>query len=515
MTPEHARELLGGLAAGILTPEERQTLFEAALHDQALFNEVADELEFAVFLQSPETRAQLANRIEVEPERRPWWALRPAWLAVSGVLAASTVLYVALWRPGDIAQPSAPAMQTATETAKNETAPKTATMARPVTSVTAHTAKPKPARVDKLAEPVAETVQAMRARPAAPPRAVAPAPGSAFSAAPERSAAEKKTTASLTGTVHDSSGAAVAGADVDIVDTSTNSTTHMATDANGRFVALSLPQNGPYTVIAAAPGFKKEQRSVTLDGSQPAEIDIPLQVGEMAETVAVTAAAPAAPMPPASQSLTQIAVLDFANGSGQQSGAQVADLLSSQLLNGGQFGVIDRGRVQQAVQSQNATGRPQTAKDAAALGRSIGADAVIVGSVQASGAAGGGGFAKRKAVTNVFLTAEVIDTKQAEAMMKAAANGASLQGATNDLGNQLQSKLTKPVEGSVTHLTGDIVSVRFVEPPGLRIGARCDVVRGTRKIGELMITSVNGQYAVGKFSGTGQPREGDRVTTSR
>ena len=72
MTPERARELLGGLAAGILTSEERKTLFEAALHDQLLFNEVADELEFAAFLQSPETRGQLANRIEVEPERRRW-----------------------------------------------------------------------------------------------------------------------------------------------------------------------------------------------------------------------------------------------------------------------------------------------------------------------------------------------------------------------------------------------------------------------------------------------------------
>ena len=85
MTPERARELLGGLSTGILTPEERQTLFEAALHDQALFNEVADELEFGAFLQDAGTRAQLANRIEVEPVRRQWWALRPRWLAVVGV----------------------------------------------------------------------------------------------------------------------------------------------------------------------------------------------------------------------------------------------------------------------------------------------------------------------------------------------------------------------------------------------------------------------------------------------
>src|SRR5580692_9506010 len=105
MTPERARELLGGLAAGILTDEERQTLFEAALHDQLLFNEVADELEFGAFLQSPETRAQLANRIEVEPERRRWWAMRPAWLALTGVLAASIVLFVAIRpRPREVAQ---------------------------------------------------------------------------------------------------------------------------------------------------------------------------------------------------------------------------------------------------------------------------------------------------------------------------------------------------------------------------------------------------------------------------
>src|SRR5271165_5899460 len=122
MTPERARELLGGLAAGILTPEERQMLFEAALHDQALFNEVADELEFGVFLQSPETRAQLANRIEVEPERRRWWALRPVWLALSGVAAASVVLFVAIsHHPREVSQLSVTA-PLVTESVRQESA---------------------------------------------------------------------------------------------------------------------------------------------------------------------------------------------------------------------------------------------------------------------------------------------------------------------------------------------------------------------------------------------------------
>src|SRR4051794_15472124 len=107
MTPERARELLGGLATGVLTDEERNTLFEAALHDQTLFNEVADELEFASFLQSPDTRAQLANRIDVPaetvPEPRRWWSLPPAWLALSGVVAATAILSVVVWhRPAEV-----------------------------------------------------------------------------------------------------------------------------------------------------------------------------------------------------------------------------------------------------------------------------------------------------------------------------------------------------------------------------------------------------------------------------
>ena len=38
------RTIEQGFSTGILTPEERQTLFEAALHDQAIFNDVASEL---------------------------------------------------------------------------------------------------------------------------------------------------------------------------------------------------------------------------------------------------------------------------------------------------------------------------------------------------------------------------------------------------------------------------------------------------------------------------------------
>ena len=42
MTPD-LHKLLGGYAAGTLTPEERRALFDAALADQALFDALADE----------------------------------------------------------------------------------------------------------------------------------------------------------------------------------------------------------------------------------------------------------------------------------------------------------------------------------------------------------------------------------------------------------------------------------------------------------------------------------------
>ena len=106
---------------------------------------------------------------------------------------------------------------------------------------------------------------------------------------------------------------------------------------------------------------------------------------------------------------------------------RAADLLSSQLDDSGQVRVIDREKVQQAQQAQ-AQSRPPSAKQAADLGRRLGADAVIVGTVKAPATGN----------SNIAVTAQVIDTKKARAMSKVAANGASLQGATNSLGLALR-----------------------------------------------------------------------------
>jgi hypothetical protein len=467
MTPDRARELLGGLASGILTPEERQTLFEAALHDQTLFNEVADELEFAVFLQSPETRVQLANKIEVEPERPSWLAAKSRWLALTGALAAASVVFVAVWnRPGHPAPAPEPPRQEVAVAAPAQPVPQPS----PLPQAVEHKARP----VMKRAEPPAT--------PTAPP---------VIAAAPQRAAAPL-----LTGTVHDPTGAAVPNATIQIRDTATDTTTQAKADTTGRFAVPAARPGGTYTVTAQAPGFKAEKRAVTLAGNQPVPLDIPLHVGSMAESVQVTAASPA--MPAAAPPAQQVAVLDFANGTPQQqSGQQVADLLSNQLLDRGQVRIIDREKVKQALEQQ--AKNPSSAKGAAAVGLALGADAVITGTVKSDG----------------HISAQLIDTRKGRAMAKVAANGPSIQNAANSVGLQLESQLAAPVAGLVSRVEGGVVTVDFSSTALPRIGLQLDVFRGQQKIGQLTLTSAYGKTGAGTYTGTTAPRKGDRIASPR
>jgi hypothetical protein len=377
ITPERARELMGGLAAGILTGKEQQQLFEAALHDQAIFNEVADELEFAAFLQSPETRAQLANRIEApSAPRRRWW-LEPQWIAVCGAVAAVVVIAIPVWRAYYGPVPALPS------------------------------------------------------------------------------------------------------------------------------VAIARDENGP------PPAFGLR-------------------------SVAVTPAGAAAGKPivkKKSPVVQNVAVLDFSHAGGnRQSGVQAADVVSQQLAGNGEVNLIDREKVQQvqaqaeaALPSQSfvaqsgqnqavggvAGAPPQSQLDLArTVGQQVGADAVVVGNVEPTAA--GNSFAPRQTVK-----AEVIDVRKTRSMARAAAVAPSLQRASAMVGSQLQSQLSinglKPAPGAVTTVDGETITVEFGVPWTVRIGDRFDVRRGQETLGALVIRSVSGKTASGKFTGTGVPRAGDTV----
>ncbi|MDE0103510.1 MAG: carboxypeptidase regulatory-like domain-containing protein [Bryobacterales bacterium] len=97
--------------------------------------------------------------------------------------------------------------------------------------------------------------------------------------------------ASVTGLVTDPNAAVIPGADVTISNVGTQDTRSASTGPEGRFNFSSLLP-GVYELRVESPGFKAFVRSeIRLQGSQDAEIDVQLELGEVTETVEVTAAA--------------------------------------------------------------------------------------------------------------------------------------------------------------------------------------------------------------------------------
>jgi len=96
----------------------------------------------------------------------------------------------------------------------------------------------------------------------------------------------------IRGTVTDSSGAAIAGAKVALINEATNALREAQTSATGEYLFLEVPV-GSYEVDVTATGFKKYQRKgIVLVLNEIASVDISLQVGGSTETVEVTGAPP-------------------------------------------------------------------------------------------------------------------------------------------------------------------------------------------------------------------------------
>jgi hypothetical protein len=100
------------------------------------------------------------------------------------------------------------------------------------------------------------------------------------------------TRGTISGTVTDSSGALVAGANVVVANTGTGTSVRLISNGAGYYEApLLIP--GTYSVTAEAAGFKKLVRSgITLSLSETLTIRLQLEVGAAAESVTITAEAP-------------------------------------------------------------------------------------------------------------------------------------------------------------------------------------------------------------------------------
>jgi hypothetical protein len=95
VTRDDIRKLVGGYATGTLTEAERKLLFEAALDDQELFDELAREQALKELLDEPGARERLITALgQPKPKRFIWWP----W-AVAATAAAGLVVAITLMRP--------------------------------------------------------------------------------------------------------------------------------------------------------------------------------------------------------------------------------------------------------------------------------------------------------------------------------------------------------------------------------------------------------------------------------
>ncbi len=98
--------------------------------------------------------------------------------------------------------------------------------------------------------------------------------------------------ASITGKVTDAQGFGIPATTVEAVQTATGLTFKGMTSGEGEYSIPSMPI-GAYSINVQVKGFKSFHRTgITLEVSQRLRLDIPLEIGDTAETVTVTAEIP-------------------------------------------------------------------------------------------------------------------------------------------------------------------------------------------------------------------------------
>ena len=99
-------------------------------------------------------------------------------------------------------------------------------------------------------------------------------------------------TATLVGTITDTSGAEIPNASVSITNQGTRVVTNTSSNESGNFIFTFMPP-GTYAVTVTAPGFQKKVTSgVTVPVNTTTRIDTSMQAGSTSETITVTDQAP-------------------------------------------------------------------------------------------------------------------------------------------------------------------------------------------------------------------------------
>ena len=105
---------------------------------------------------------------------------------------------------------------------------------------------------------------------------------------PSTATAQVQSTGSISGTVQDTNGAALPGAQVMVTNPATGLTREATTDDEGRYTVPVLP-TGTYQVKFTQAGFSTAQvDNVVVEAAVPRTLDQVLQVGAVGETITIT-----------------------------------------------------------------------------------------------------------------------------------------------------------------------------------------------------------------------------------
>src|SRR5262249_24639182 len=98
--------------------------------------------------------------------------------------------------------------------------------------------------------------------------------------------------ASLTGNIRDATGALLPGVTLTITDSARNTSLSALTNDAGSYV-IPVLNPGAYSITAELPGFKRFfQEGIVLQVAQVARLDITLEVGQLTQSVDVSATTP-------------------------------------------------------------------------------------------------------------------------------------------------------------------------------------------------------------------------------
>jgi len=414
MSRDEVQKLLGGYATGTLTPDERAALFEAALDDQDLFDQLAKEQPLQELLSDASVRAQLLTALEATPE--PWYRRWAAW-GLPALATAALVAGVAVWRlnqnharPTEVAQierPAATSVAPAPASQPDVPAPKPpmASLAEgdavraqarrqsPSDELKTKAAPEPQPEIRAKDERAASTFGAVAGgarggviggvpgsappAPPPPPPATAPMPATAPTNAPlpvlqaspqalsrfapaappaqKALSADAAATRGLTGTVRDATGAPISGADVRVF-ASGDDKAPLADAKTGAAGQFSAPVgSGSYRVEVSANGFQSYRRdSVQVDAEGQNPLGVTLQVGSVAETVTVASGAQVLDTQPSQQGQSRPSNLL------QLQGAQPGALMDRATLSAGIAGA--RASASVKILRQQPGGKPAEAQ---------------------------------------------------------------------------------------------------------------------------------------------------------